>query len=238
MSILARAVSGKIHKPKKILIYGSQGTGKSTLASLFPNPIFIATEEGTNELDVTRVQLYDYKEVILAVREAGESDYETVVVDSADWFEKIIEQALEAEQFKTDYGKGAVEIARRFGKLLLSLDSCINKGKTVVLIAHQEIRKAEDFRGAVWDQIRPKLSKKACERVMEWCDVIGHVRFEDSVRQEEGDFGRTKGIASTTGRRIVVTKPHPAYLAKSRVELPASVSTDEFHKYFGENQDA
>lgn len=233
MSILSRATSGKIKKPKKILMYGSQGVGKSYAAALFPNAIFVATEEGTNDLNVTRVQLDDYKEVILAVREAGESDFETVVIDSADWFEKIIEQALEAEQFKTDYGKGAVETARRFGKLMNALDACVNNGKTVILIAHQEIRKAEDFRGAVWDQIRPKLSKKACERVMEWCDVIGHVRFEDSVRQEEGDFGRTRGIASTTGRRIVVTKPHPAYLAKSRVELPASVSTDEFHKYFG-----
>ena len=233
MSILDRAVSGKIKKPKKILVYGSQGVGKTYAASLFPNPIFIATEEGTNDLDVTRVQLDDYKEVILAVREAAESNFETVVIDSADWFEKIIEQALVDEQFKTDYGKGAVETARRFGKLMSALDMCINSGKTVVLIAHQEIRKAEDFRGAVWDQIRPKLSKKSCERIMEWCDIIGHVRFEDSVRQEEGDFGRTRGIASTTGRRIVVTKPHPAYLAKSRVELPASVSTDEFHKHFG-----
>lgn len=169
----------------------------------------------------------------MACREAAESDFSTVVLDSVDWFEKIVEQAMEAEQFKTDYGKGAVEIARRFGKLLDALDLCINAGKTVVMIAHQEIRKAEDFRGAVWDQIRPKLNKKACERVMEWCDVIGHVRFEDSVRQEEGDFGRTRGIASTTGRRIVVTKPHPAYLAKSRVELPASVSTEEFHNHFG-----
>lgn len=215
-------------------MYGAQGVGKTSLASLFPKALFIATEEGTNELDVARIHLSDYKEVILAVREAGESDYETVVIDSADWFEKIIEQDLEREQFKTDYGKGAVETARRFGKLMNALDACIQKGKTVIMIAHQEIRKAEDFRGAVWDQIRPKLSKRACERVMEWCDVIGHVRFEDSVRQEEGNFGQTRGVASTTGRRIVVTKPHPAYLVKSRVELPASVSTDEFFKYFGE----
>lgn len=185
-------------------------------------------------MDVARVHLSDYKEVILACREVAESEYGTVVIDSADWFEKIIEQDLEKEQFKTDYGKGQVETARRFGKLMDALDICIENGKTVILIAHQEIRKAEDFRGAMWDQIRPKLSKRACERVMEWCDVIGHVRFEDSVRQEEGNFGQTRGIASTTGRRIVVTKAHPAYLAKSRVELPASVSTDEFYNYFGE----
>lgn len=234
MSLLDRVVTGKIKKPKKILVYGSQGVGKTYLASRFPNTLFISTEEGTNELDVARVHLSDYKEVILACREVAESEYGTVVIDSADWFEKIIEQDLEKEQFKTDYGKGQVETARRFGKLMDALDICIENGKTVILIAHQEIRKAEDFRGAMWDQIRPKLSKRACERVMEWCDVIGHVRFEDSVRQEEGSFGQTRGIASTTGRRIVVTKAHPAYLAKSRVELPASVSTDEFYNYFGE----
>lgn len=218
----------------KILIYGSHGIGKTTEASKFPSPIFLATEEGTNQIDCTRVQLKSARDTLKAAAECATSDFKTIVLDSADWFEKLIEEDLREEKFKTDYGKGAVEVARRFCRLLDAMDRCVEAGKTVILLAHQEVRKAEDIAGNTWDQIRPKLSKKAAERVMEWCDVIVLAQREDFVRTEEGDFGRTKGIATTTGRRVLLSKPHPAYLAKSRIELPAQFEISEFHNLIGE----
>tara|TARA_R100000406_G_C3112312_1_gene124691 strand:- start:542 stop:1249 length:708 start_codon:yes stop_codon:yes gene_type:complete len=230
MSILSNAVSGKITKPKKIMIYGEHATGKSTCASKFPKAIFLATEDGTNEIDCTRVNLTKAVDVLKAAAECAQSDYETVVLDSADWFEKLIDEALREENFKTDYGKGIVEVARRFCKVLSAFDKCIEAGKTVILLAHQEVRKAEDIAGNQWDVIRPKLSKKACERVMEWADIIVHAKHEVFVRQEEGDFGRTKGIATTTGRRILNSQPHPSYVAKSRVDLPATIDQKDFPK--------
>lgn len=229
MSILSQATAGKISKPKKVMIYGEHATGKSTCASKFSKAIFLATEEGTNEIDCVRVKLTKAIDVLKAAAECADSEYETVVLDSADWFEKLIDEALREENFKTDYGKGVVEVSRRFCKLLDAFDKCIEAGKTVILLAHQEIRKAEDIAGNQWDVIRPKLSKKACERVMEWCDIIVHAKHEVFVRQEDGDFGRTKGIATTTGRRILSSQPHPSYVAKSRVELPATIDQNDFH---------
>ena len=35
--------TGKIDRPLKVVIYGSEGIGKSTLASAFPSPLFIDT---------------------------------------------------------------------------------------------------------------------------------------------------------------------------------------------------
>ena len=35
--------SGKVIRPQKVVIYGSEGIGKSTLAAQFPNPLFIDT---------------------------------------------------------------------------------------------------------------------------------------------------------------------------------------------------
>ena len=43
---------GKQKIPPRICIYGSHGIGKSTLASEFPSPIFISTEDGLDSLDV------------------------------------------------------------------------------------------------------------------------------------------------------------------------------------------
>lgn len=44
--------SGKQQVPPRICIYGGHGIGKSTLASQFPKPIFISTEDGIDSLDV------------------------------------------------------------------------------------------------------------------------------------------------------------------------------------------
>ena len=41
-------------KPLKVVIYGPEGVGKSTFASLFPDPLFIDTEGSTARMDVAR----------------------------------------------------------------------------------------------------------------------------------------------------------------------------------------
>ena len=227
MSVLEKATTGKQARRRKITIYGGQGDGKSTIASKFPKSIFLATEDGTANIDCTRVTLESAIETLQAANECANSEFDTIVLDSADWFEKLIEQALREENFKTDYGKGAIEIDRRFGKLLEQFDACIEAGKTVVVICHQEIRKAEDVAGNTWDQIKPKLSKRVCERLLEWSDIVLHMKREDFIRTEEGEFGRKKGIATTTGRRILCSESHPSFVAKTRYELPAVMDASD-----------
>lgn len=51
-----RITSGKVVRPQKVVIYGAEGIGKSTLAAQFPNPLFIDTEGGTAQLDVRRIE--------------------------------------------------------------------------------------------------------------------------------------------------------------------------------------
>ena len=48
-------IRGKIQKAKKVVIYGPEGIGKSTLASKFPDPVFIDTEGSTAAMDVARL---------------------------------------------------------------------------------------------------------------------------------------------------------------------------------------
>ena len=47
-------ISGKLPVAKRIVFYGAEGIGKSTLASQCPDPLFIDTEGSTNHMDVTR----------------------------------------------------------------------------------------------------------------------------------------------------------------------------------------
>ena len=42
MSTTMNITKGRIETAKKVVIYGPEGIGKSTFASQFPNPLFIA----------------------------------------------------------------------------------------------------------------------------------------------------------------------------------------------------
>lgn len=49
-------VEGKEKRALKIVIYGAEGIGKSSLAAGFPYPLFIDTEGGTSNLDIRRIK--------------------------------------------------------------------------------------------------------------------------------------------------------------------------------------
>lgn len=231
MSFLEKAVSGKIRRPRKILIYGAHAVGKTTWAARFPKAIIVSIEDGTSDIDCTRIPSSEFKkaeDVLQAVIEIAKSDdFETVVIDSADWLERMIETGLMDSGFSFDYGRGAAEIARRFSKFLKVLDKCVESGKTVILVAHQEVREAKDTQGKSWDQIQPKLSKRVTELVLEYVDEGLLAMREDFVRTEKGKFGAETAIASTSGRRVLKTDSHPAYLACSRLELPSTMSMND-----------
>ena len=227
MNILDKVQRGKVAKPRRICVYGSHGVGKTTWASRFPDALVIATEDGSGDIDVARLSVDTALEVLQATNEASSSEFKTIIIDSIDWFEKFVEDALHAEGFQQDFGKGTVEVARRIGKLFEQLDLCISAGKTVILIAHEETKKVESVSGASWDRVQPKLSKKACGRLLEWADEVLHAEIETFVSSKDEGFGRERGIATTSGRRILKSDSHPSYVSKRRIALADKIDMND-----------
>jgi hypothetical protein len=76
-----------------LVVYGTEGIGKSTFAAGAPRPVFIQTEDGLDEITCDKFQLATtYDEVLTALAElrAEQHDYETVVIDSLDWLERLV----------------------------------------------------------------------------------------------------------------------------------------------------
>jgi hypothetical protein len=228
-----KITTGKQTRAQRVVLYGVESVGKSTFAAQFPKPLFLDIEQGTSHLDVDRCDINSWKQLTEALAEAKATDYQTIVVDSADWAERLCVEDLLATSKKTSiedfvFGKGWVMVAERMSRMLASVDTLIDAGKNVVLIAHSKIVRFEAPDAlAAYDRYELKLSKQSSPLLKEFADELWFLRFKTKVSTT--DTGRGKGIGGK--ERILLTTHSAAYDAKTRSglaeELPlewASVS--------------
>lgn len=223
-----KLIKGKIKSPKKVVIYGPEGIGKSTFASKFPDPVFIDTEGSTKAMDVARVEpptswsdIIEYVKTIAATPDVCK----TIVIDTADWAELYCIKAVCKEQKKDSiesfgYGKGYTYLQDKFKELLDALDNCIKNGMNVVITAHAKMRKFEqpDEMGA-YDRWEMKLTRQVAPMVKEWADMVLFANYKTEVINVDGQ-GTTKGKNKARGgKRVLYTSHHPCWDAKNRYGL-------------------
>lgn len=216
-----KITKGKQTRPQRVVIYGVESVGKTTFAAQFPTPLYLDIEGGTAHLDTDRVEINSWAELNTALKEVVNTDYQTVVIDSADWAERLCVEDLLATTKKTSiedfgYGKGWVQVAERMSWMLTALDSLIAIGKHVVLLAHSKVQRVEppDLMTA-YDRYELKMSKQSSPLVKEWADELWFFRFKTKVVESEN--GKAKGTGGK--QRIILTTHSAAYDAKTRSGL-------------------
>jgi hypothetical protein len=196
--------------------------GKSTFAAQFPKPLFLDVEGGTAHLDTDRAEIKSAVELDEALTACKASDYKTIIVDSADWAERLVlEHMLVTDKKKSvedyGYGKGFVMLAEKFSRLLSVADQLITAGKNVVFIAHSKVQRVEppDMLSA-YDRYELKLTKQSAPLLKEWADELWFFKFK--TKTVESGSGRSKGVGGK--ERIILTTHSAAYDAKTRSGLP------------------
>ena len=221
MSLLQNIHNGKRQKPPRLLIYGSEGIGKSTLAASAPKPIFVPTEDGLDQITCDAFPLArSFPEVTshLGALATEPHDYKTVALDSADWLERLVWDQVckdfgvrNIEKADGGYGKGYVHALTYWRQIVDALRTLREERNMIVMIlAHAKVETFIDPETSSFDRFSPRLHKLATALLCEWCDAILLATRE---------MGAAKGEKSG-GQRILRCTPSAVGVAKNRYGFP------------------
>lgn len=219
---------------KKVLIYGQEGVGKTSLASHFPNAVFIDTEGSTSFMQVQRLPKPDSWQMLqdecLFVLES--SKFQTLVIDTFDWAERLAiadlcnkHQVNGIEGF--GYGKGWEYEAEEIGRFLDMTERLVQAGIHVVLCCHAITRKIslpeeEDFDH--WElKLGNKTTNKIAPLLKEWSDMTLFLSFKTHVIATD-DKGKKHKATSCT--RVMYATKTAWWDAKNRFGLPDQMPLD------------
>lgn len=224
--------------PPRILLHGGEKVGKSTFFSQAPAPIFIRTEDGLNGIETNAFPLASsYNDAIGALAELARSDHEfkTVIIDSADWLERLIhEKVCKDDNVKTielaggGYGKGYGIALGNWREVLRALDYLNKqKGMIVGIICHSNVVPFNDPEHEPYDRFemklhQPKKGTGARDLLMEWADVIGFASPKIYVGKKK-DSEVIRGKASGESNKLNLIGS-PAFAAGNRYGLPAQIN--------------
>lgn len=231
-------------RPQKVVIYGPEGVGKTTLAADLPEPLFIDAEGGTDHMDVPRIEVASMQEIreAIAFIRSQPGEFKTVVFDTIDWIEKRLARELcekygkdSLEKIEGGFGKGYNILAEQLLQFLDGeLEGLIKAGFNVVLLAHAKVEKHEDPElSAAYDRFTLKMEKKTAPLVKEWADALLFYRFKMSTA--ERDSGKHRGVSR--GRQLATTRS-AAFDAKNRHSLPETIEIAADDQHPGAKLDA
>ena len=213
----------------RIMVYGVEGIGKSTFGAGAPNPVYILTEDGLGSLKVDHFPLAtSFQDVMDAIASLYKDNhaFETVVIDSLDWLEAIIQREIEQKYDAKDlaYGKGSLIAAERWREILDGLNALRNdKGMAIILSAHTTIKRFDSPEVEPYDRYQPKLQERSNAVVREWADAVLFANYRTIVKKDDVGFNQTNNRGISTGERLLFTSERPAYMAKNRYNMPESI---------------
>lgn len=215
-------------RPRRIMLYGQHGVGKSTWASEAPSPIFLNIEDGISDIDCASTpKLNSYGEVVSAVQWLNQNQHEfkTVVVDTIDWLEQFVLAEVANDLKKASFslikfGEGNGPAIKKMMFLLDGFEALRKKGIGIILLAHARIVRHENPETAAYDRYEPDLLKILSSTIQEWCDEVLFASFRVFVRTETEAFGKERSLAIGGKERFIRTNESAAAIAKNRAKLP------------------
>lgn len=227
--------TGRQIRPRRTMVYGVHGIGKSTFGAMAESPVFIPTEDGLADIDTPKFPMcHSVDQVKSAIEElrVSEHTFATVVIDSLDWLERLIwAEVCVKRNVKSiediGYAKGYIFALTQWREVLEGLDALrTERGMQVILIAHAGTVKFDNPETEPYSRYEPKLHKTSAALVMEWCDEVFCAIYKVMTKETDEGFGKKRVRGIGEGDRVLRTTDRPAHSAKNRMNLPPEIPLD------------
>ena len=226
-------------EPPRLCFYGPPGMGKTSLASEFPDAVFLQVEDGTpGDVELTTFgKLSSFGDVMdaIATLYSEPHEFKTVVVDSITELQRYVweetcargdEKGNAKKQIEDfGYGKGYVYSLRVWQEFLDGLLALRReRGMTIILIAHSTVERFDDPETVSYDRYEIDLHSKAVGMIERDMDGIFLMKTPIHIKTEETGFNQKRNIAQGPTNSIVIhTIGRPAFLAKNRYGIPEKI---------------
>ena len=235
------------NKPVRIMAYGVEGVGKSTLGAKSDKPIFLSPEGGSDQLtdangnpveELTGVSTWDGARKAVKDLINEKHDYKTLVVDSADWIEKLCHAHIVGNSGKSittcngGYGAGYRQSELLHKEFIEDISQLREKrGMNIIILAHAHVKAVKDpSMNEDYDSFEIKCHDMVSSLYREWVDGLFFVRFRTFIKSSD-DTVRARALSD--GTRVLFTVKQPSFQAKNRFGmLPEYTFTENFWNEF------
>jgi hypothetical protein len=216
-------------QPVMATIVAEGGMGKTTLASLWPSPIFIPIEDGSATLvgrnDVAmfpRPEVVSSAWVVECMQKllAGGHPFKTVVFDSITQLSTIIEsEIIEADPKKPKsinqalggYGAGYSAMSDIHERIRTLAGKLKDAGMHVVFLAHAMSERVNLPDQSEYMRYSLTMHKDSVSHYSDNVDLVAFIKLKTFVTDEKR--------ATTSGQRIITCYPNPAHISKNRYSI-------------------
>ncbi len=229
---------GNHDKPRgqRVLLYGTGGVGKTTLACQFEGKSAII--DADESLYVLRASLADSGTAVpvpvegvtdwltlrAALQSPGWDKIDNVILDSVTKIEEwclahtlatVKHEKGHKVQSLDDYGwgSGPGHLFGQFNQLIGDMDNHVRAGRSVILIAHDCTSTVPNPAGEDWIRFEPRLQNPKSGqnsirlRLKEWADHVLFLGYDIAVKDKK---------AAGSGTRTLYASEMPHCMAKSR----------------------
>lgn len=221
-------------EPRRILLYGEPGVGKSTFAANAPDVLFIPTEDGCGDIDVARTdQIQSWQHYVDTMTEVikEDHDFKWVVTDSVDWLERLIFDAV-ANQHGVDnvgrikFGVGYTDALNSWRRVIKAHNQLRKRGIGTIMIAHSKTKTHNDPELEPFDRFIPRLQEKAAEILVEWADEVMFARYATETEEVQEGFSKRNKVKKGKPKRILRCQHRATAVAKNRLGMPEFIDMD------------